>query len=108
MRKGKKGNGSGLKDWALLTSAFFNVLQLDKQAQTKSELESTRADRDYIKDKLKEFITASHQIKAENNSLRRMLEELRTELSQYKNKVYLMELEQKKLKEENAKLKSLK
>jgi septal ring factor EnvC (AmiA/AmiB activator) len=99
---------SGLTDWALLTSAFFNVLQLDKQSKTKNELESTRVNLNYIKDKLKEWQTAYYRIKQENSSLRKMLEELGTELSQYKNKVHLIELEHAKLKEENARLKGLK
>lgn len=103
-----KRKGSELRDWALLTSAFFNVLQLDKQSKTKNELESTRANLSYIKDKLKEWQKAYYKITQENSSLRQMLDGLKTELSQYKNKVHLIELDHAKLKEENIRLNGLK
>jgi len=99
----KKKSGE-LKDWALLTSAFFNILQLDKQAKTKGELESTKAHLNHIIGRLKEWQKAFYKIKEENNHLRKMLDELELKLSQYKNKIYLIELEKAKLKKEDTKL----
>lgn len=106
----KKKSGE-LKDWALLTSAFFNVLQLSKQAKTKGELELTKGELELIKahlnhiiGRLKEWQKAFYKIKEENNCLRKMLDELELKLSQYKNKIYLIELEKAKLKKEDTEL----
>ena len=105
------------KDWALIASALGNVFQAIKQAQTKNDLESTRAallqanfDIDYLENKLKEWQNKlqewqkAYSLVKENE---RMLEEkisyMEKELSQYKGELYTLQKDlQKKAKEKES------
>ncbi|MEK7309478.1 MAG: hypothetical protein AAB038_01515 [Planctomycetota bacterium] len=86
---------SDILPWALIASAIGNIYQVDKQAQTKQELELTR---NFLMARLREWQKKYTQIKEEKDALRKMLDDLETELFRYKNEIWKLKDELNKAK----------